>query len=43
MLTSWQKARDAGEGIAVHEGMLIEQLHIDEAKRILALYYAASK
>lgn len=43
MLTAWQKARDAGEGIAVHKGKLIEQLHIDEAKRILALYYAASK
>ena len=43
MLTAWQKARDAGEGIAMHKGKLIEQLHIDEAKRILALYYAASK
>ena len=43
MLKSWQKARDAGEGIAVHEGKLIEELHIDEAKRILALFYTASK
>ncbi len=43
MLAAWQQARDAGEGLAVHDGKLIEQLHIDEAERILALYKAASK
>ena len=43
MLRAWQQARDAGEGIAVHDGKLIEQLHIDEAKRILSLHQAAQR
>ncbi|MDG1462729.1 MAG: CoA ester lyase [Gammaproteobacteria bacterium] len=43
MLVAWQQARDAGEGVAVLDGKLIEQLHIDDAERILALYNAASK
>jgi len=42
VLSAWRQARDAGEGIAVHDGKLIEQLHADEAERILTLYKAAS-
>ncbi len=43
LLSAWQEARDAGEGIAVLNGQLIEQLHIDEANRVLALHHAASR
>ena len=43
LLVAWQQARAAGEGVAVHDGKLIEQLHIDEANRILALHQAAQR
>jgi len=43
MIEAWQQARDAGNGIAVHDGKLIEQLHIDAAERILALHQAAQQ
>jgi citrate lyase subunit beta/citryl-CoA lyase len=43
MLAAWQQARNAGEGVAVHDGKLIEQLHVDEANRILALHQAAQR
>lgn len=36
ILEAWQKALDAGEGVCVVNGRLIENLHIDEAKRTLA-------
>lgn len=41
LLDTWQQARAAGQGVAVHKGKLVEQLHVDEAERILALHQAA--
>jgi len=43
VLESFRQARAAGEGVAVHNGKLVEQLHVDEAERILALYQTTSK
>lgn len=42
IVSAWADARDAGAGITVLNGRLIEQLHVDEAERVLALF-AASK
>jgi len=43
VLESFKQARAAGQGVAVHNGKLVEQLHVDEAERILALYTTTSK
>jgi len=42
LLDAWHQARASGAGVAVHNGKLVEQLHVDEAERILALHKAAS-
>lgn len=36
IINTWEKALEAGEGVCVVNGRLIENLHIDEAKRTLA-------
>ena len=36
--TAWREASAAGKGVIVVRGQLIEQLHVDEAKRLLILY-----
>jgi citrate lyase subunit beta/citryl-CoA lyase len=40
IVSAWKAARDAGQGITVVNGSLIEQLHVDEAERVLALFEA---
>jgi citrate lyase subunit beta/citryl-CoA lyase len=40
IVAAWQAARNSGHGITVLNGQLIEQLHVDEAERVLALYSA---
>jgi citrate lyase subunit beta/citryl-CoA lyase len=40
IITAWQAARNDGHGITLLNGQLIEQLHVDEAERLLALYSA---
>lgn len=37
VITAWNNAKDKGEGLAIVDGQLIENLHVDEAKRILHL------
>jgi len=41
IVAAWQLARSNGHGITVLNGQLVEQLHVDEAERVLALYSAA--
>ncbi len=36
--TAWREASAAGKGVTIVRGQLIEQLHVDEAKRLLTLY-----
>jgi citrate lyase subunit beta/citryl-CoA lyase len=38
IVDAWQQARAANEGVTVVRGQLIEQLHVDEAHRILDLH-----
>ena len=37
VIEAWEKAAAQGRGIAVLNGRMIENLHADEARRILAL------
>ena len=37
IIEAWDRARDEGQGITVVRGRLIETLHVEEAKRTLAL------
>ena len=43
IVAAWQAARNSGQGITVVRGQLIEQLHVDEAERVLALYSATQE
>ena len=38
LLEAWKAARANGEGVAVLDGKLVENLHVEEAERILALH-----
>jgi len=40
IVDAWRAARKRGDGITVLRGHLIEQLHVDEAERVLAIYSA---
>jgi citrate lyase subunit beta/citryl-CoA lyase len=40
IVAAWQAARQRGDGLTVLGGQLIEQLHVDEAERVIALYSA---
>ncbi|MDO6461810.1 CoA ester lyase [Granulosicoccaceae sp. 1_MG-2023] len=40
IITAWDEAKAAGEGVCVVDGRLIENLHIEEAARTLALAQA---
>lgn len=40
LIAAWEAAAAAGAGVAVHEGRLVERLHVEEAQRQLALYRA---
>ena len=41
VIAAWEEARAAGQGVAVLNGQLIENLHVSEARRALALARAA--
>jgi citrate lyase subunit beta/citryl-CoA lyase len=43
IMDAWREARAAGAGITVVRGQLIEQLHVDDAARVLALYAATAE
>jgi citrate lyase subunit beta/citryl-CoA lyase len=43
IITAWEAAAQQGLGIAVVDGRMIENLHADEARRLLALHAAAQK
>ncbi len=43
IVQAWEAARRAGQGITVLNGRLIEQLHVDEAERLLAIYTATRR
>lgn len=38
LIGAWETAAASGAGVAVHEGRLVEQLHVEAAQRQLALY-----
>lgn len=40
IVAAWQEARERGDGITVVDGKLVEQLHVDNAERVLALHSA---
>ena len=40
IITAWNEALTQGDGLCVLDGKLVENLHADEAKRILALHEA---
>ena len=42
IVKAWEVARNEGQGITVLNGHLIEQLHVDEAERILAIHSATT-
>jgi citrate lyase subunit beta/citryl-CoA lyase len=43
IVQAWETARNEGHGITVLNGHLIEQLHVDEAERLLAIYAATTE
>ncbi len=43
LLAEWQRARAAGQGIVVVDGRLVENLHVDEATRLLAMADAIAR
>jgi citrate lyase subunit beta/citryl-CoA lyase len=43
ILQVWQEALDEGKGVAVLDGKLVENLHVDEAERTLAIAEAIAK
>ncbi|MSR08142.1 MAG: CoA ester lyase [Gammaproteobacteria bacterium] len=38
LIAAWEAAAASGAGVAVHEGRLVERLHVEAAQRQLALY-----
>jgi citrate lyase subunit beta/citryl-CoA lyase len=43
IVNAWQLARQENSGITVVRGQLIEQLHVDAAKRVLAIFAATEE
>lgn len=43
VVAAWEAAAAAGRGIAVLDGRMVERLHADDARRVLALHAAAGK
>lgn len=41
IITAWQSARESGSSLAIVRGQLIEQMHIDDAQRVIALFDAS--
>lgn len=42
LLAAWESAAARGQGIAVLDGRMVERLHAEEARRLLALYRAGN-
>ena len=42
VVAAWESAAAAGKGIAVLDGRMVERLHAEEARRVLALHQAAA-
>ncbi len=40
IITAWRAAQQAGSGVCVVAGRLVEHLHVEEAKRVLAMHRA---
>ncbi|WP_019587338.1 HpcH/HpaI aldolase/citrate lyase family protein [Deinococcus apachensis] len=40
LLSLWEQARAEGKSVATHRGVLIEQMHVDEAQEVLDLWRA---
>ncbi|AKH21221.1 HpcH/HpaI aldolase/citrate lyase family protein [Sedimenticola thiotaurini] len=38
IITAWQEAQQAGRGVCVVDGRLVENLHVEEAQRLLAMH-----
>ena len=38
LIAAWEAAAASGAGVAVHEGRLVERLHVEAAQRLLGLY-----
>lgn len=43
LIAAWDAARAGGKSIATHQGALVEQMHVDEAREVLALYAATTR
>ncbi|BBN93538.1 CoA ester lyase [Deinococcus grandis] len=43
LIDAWDAARAEGKSIATHQGALVEQMHVDEAREVLALYAATNR
>ena len=43
LIDAWDAARNEGKSIATHQGALVEQMHVDEAREVLALYAATNR
>lgn len=43
VLAAWEQARAEGKGVVVVSGRLVEELHVDEARRVLALATAIAE
>jgi citrate lyase subunit beta/citryl-CoA lyase len=43
LIAGWDAAEASGNGIAVVDGRMVERLHADEARRLLALHAAARR
>ena len=42
MITTFDQARTAGQGVVTFNGRMVEELHVRDAKRILAIAGAIS-
>lgn len=40
LIAAWDAARTEGKSVATHQGALVEQMHVDEAQDVLALWEA---
>jgi len=40
LIAAWESAAATGAGVAVHAGRMVEQLHVEDARRLLALHQA---
>jgi citrate lyase subunit beta/citryl-CoA lyase len=43
LVAAWERAAAGGSGIAVVDGRMVEKLHADDARRLLALHAAARR